>query len=143
MSLSRLPRLINFHPPSFIIIPRIIAGGDYSRRQGDCSREAKIQHFGSRVLLFYYPIKSKNDHIRKTEHGLFKCSKFGSLINFQCQYLRYQNLIELSLIILLDQTPLQVDREGIREREDGERGREWAYIRGRRLSSIFPSKRGN
>ena len=51
--------------------------------------------------------------------------------------------LEASLITLLDQTPLQVDREGIREREDGERGGEWAFIRGRRLSSIFPSKRGN
>ena len=28
----------------------------------------------------------------KTEHGLFKCSKFGSLINFQCQYALYQSL---------------------------------------------------
>ena len=45
--------------------------------------------------------------------------------------------LEASLIILLDQTPLQVDREGIREREDGERGGESAYIRGKRLSSIF------
>ena len=36
--------------------------------------------------------------------------------------------LESSLIILLDLTPLQVDREGIREREDGERGEEWAII---------------
>ena len=50
--------------------------------------------------------------------------------------------LEASLIILLDQTPLQVDQEGTREREDGERGGEWAFIRGRRLSSIFPFKRG-
>ena len=40
-TLSRLPRLINFHPPSFIIIPRIIAGGDYWR-EGDYSRETII-----------------------------------------------------------------------------------------------------
>ena len=31
-----------------------------------------------------------------TTYELFKCSKFGSLINFQCQYFRRQ--LELSLI---------------------------------------------
>ena len=43
---------------------------------------------GSRALntLVYYTIKLKNNHIKLTEHGLFKCSKFGFLINFQCQY---------------------------------------------------------
>ena len=42
---------------------------------------------GSRALttLVYYPIKLKNNQIKLTEHGLFKCSKFGFLINFQCQ----------------------------------------------------------
>ena len=52
-------------------------------------------------ILFYY-------HIKKTEHGLFKCSKFGSLINFQTW-------------IVTDQfcwlIPLQLDREGIKDRE--------------------------
>ena len=35
-------------------------------------------------ILFCYPNKSKNDHIKQTEHGISKGSKFGSLINFQC-----------------------------------------------------------
>ena len=49
---------------------------------------------GSRALtiLFYYPIKSKSDHIKWTEHGLFRSAKFGPLINFQWQYPRCQNL---------------------------------------------------
>ena len=34
-------------------------------------------------ILFNSHIKSKYDHIKLTEHGLFKCSKFCSLINFQ------------------------------------------------------------
>ena len=52
--------------------------------------------------------------------------------------------IKLSLYchrsVLVDQIPLQLDREGIKEREDGEGG---AIIRGRRLFQIFPSKGGN
>ena len=44
--------------------------------------------------------------------------------------------------VLLDQIPLQLDREGIKEREDGERGR-GTIIRGRRLFQIFLSKGGD
>ena len=63
--------------------------------------------------------KSKNDHVKCTEHGLFKCSKFVSLINFQCQYPWHQNL-NCHRSVLLDQTPLQLDPwEVINEREDG------------------------
>ena len=36
----------------------------------------------------------------------------------------------------MDQIPLQLDREGIKERDDGERG--WG-----RLFQIFPSKEGD
>ena len=53
-------------------------------------------------------------------NGLFKCSKFDSLINFQCQYPRCQSL-NRHWSILLDQTPLQLDKEGIKK-EDGEKG---------------------
>ena len=49
---------------------------------------------------------------------------------------------------MLDHTALQLDREGIKEREDGERGSEAGgggktIIRGRRLFYIFPSKGGD
>ena len=59
-------------------------GCDYSR-EGDYFI---ISFTGSRVLniLFYFPIKSKNNRVKKTKRGLFKCSKFASLINFYCQY---------------------------------------------------------
>ena len=49
-------------------------------------------------------------------------------------------------MISFNQSPLQLDREGIKERENGERGAggggggRWAIIRGRRLFQIFPSK---
>ena len=39
-------------------------------------------------ILFYCAIKWKNNHIKETEQVLFKCSTFGSLINFHCQYPR-------------------------------------------------------
>ena len=47
-------------------------------------------------FMFHYPSKLENNHIKETEHGLFKCSKFGSLINFQCHY---KQLNEKSLTI--------------------------------------------
>ena len=53
-------------------------------------------------------------------NGLFKCCKFDSLINFQCQYPSCQSL-NRHWSILLDQTPLQLDKEGIKK-EDGEKG---------------------
>ena len=50
----------------------------------------------------------------------------------------------------MDQTPLQLEREGIKQRKGGERGGggwwgggEWAIIRGRRIFSIFPPKGGD
>ena len=46
--------------------------------------------------------------------GLYiKCSKFGSLINFQGLNRHWS--------VFLDQIPLQLDREGIKETEDGKR----------------------
>ena len=44
--------------------------------------------------------------------------------------------------VLLDQIPLQLDTEGMKEREDGERGGAGTIIRGRRLFQIFLSKEG-
>ena len=44
--------------------------------------------------------------------------------------------------VLLDQIPLQLDTEGMKEREDGERGGAGTIIRGRRLCQIFLSKEG-
>ena len=43
----------------------------------------------------------------------------------------------------MDQIPLQLDREGIKEREDGERDGGGGIIRGRQLFQIFPSKGGD
>ena len=59
---------------------RLSEGGDYFQIFFTRSRALNI--------LFYFAIKSKNNHIKETEHGLFKCSTFGSLINFHCQYPR-------------------------------------------------------
>ena len=74
--------------------------------------------------------------------GFFKCSKFNSLINFQSQYPHCQSL-NRHWSLLLDQTPLQLDREGIKEGEDGEKGGEGAIILGRQLFQIFLSEGGD
>ena len=77
------------------IFPRILAGGrfpSFFAQKG--GRLFEILLSGSRALniLLDYPIKSKNDRIKKTEHRLSKCSKFSSLISFQCQYPRWKSL---------------------------------------------------
>ena len=59
---------------------RLFEGGDYFQILFTTSHAPNI--------LFYFAIKSKNNHINETEHGLFKSSTFGSLINFHCQYPR-------------------------------------------------------
>ena len=48
----------------------------------------QILLIGSRTLhiLFYYPIKSKNNHIQYTEHGLYNLFQIWSSVKFQCQY---------------------------------------------------------
>ena len=68
--------------------------------------------------------------MKYTEHGLLKHSKVGSLINFQSLNLHWS--------VLLDQIPLQLEREGIKEREDGERGG-WGggIVRGSHLLKYF------
>ena len=91
----------------------------------------QILFTGSRALdiLFYFPFNRKNNHIKYTEHGLFKCYKFSFLINFHSLNGHWS--------VLLDHITLELDREGIKRREDGDyfkyfcqRG---AIIRGRRL----------
>ena len=72
-------------------------------------------------ILFCYPNKSKNDHVKQTEHGVSKCSKSGSLINLQCQCHLRQSLNH-HWSVLLDQIPLQLDKEGIKVRKDGKWG---------------------
>ena len=52
----------------------------------------------------------------------FKCSKFSSLINFQS--------LNRHWLVLLDLLVPQFAREGIKDREDGERGGGGAIIRG-------------
>ena len=56
---------------------------------------------GSRTLniLFYYPIKSKNNHIKYTEHGLYKCSKFGPWLSFNVSTVSWISELESSQII--------------------------------------------
>ena len=61
---------------------RLFEGGEYFQILFTWSRALNI--------LFYFAIKSKNNHIKETEHGLFKCSTFDSLINFHCHYPRYR-----------------------------------------------------
>ena len=94
---------------------------------GDCASVFQILLTGSRVLKiwFYFPIKSKNNHVKKTDHGLFKCSKFSSLTNFQS--------LNRHCSVLLNLIALQLDREGIKGRENGKRDGGEAITRGRRL----------
>ena len=51
--------------------------------------------------------RALNNHIKYTEHWLYKCSKCGSLVNFQCQYPRRQSLNH-HWSVLLHQTPLHL-----------------------------------
>ena len=103
------------------VFPRIIARGDYFFFRFKRGRLFEGGDYfklltGSRALniLFYYLIKSKSYHTIWTEHRFLKCSKFGSLINFQ-SLTHYWS-------VLLDQIEHQLDREGIKEREDGKGG---------------------
>ena len=91
----------------FTVFPRIIAGeifffrakwrrlfkgrqlfeeGGYFKDMY-CSLEVMHQ-----IFHFIIPLLIKNNHIKWTEHGLFKCSRFVSLINFQFQYPQCQSL---------------------------------------------------
>ena len=51
--------------------------------------------------------RALNNHIKYTEHWLYKCSKCGSFLNFQCQYPRRQSLNH-HWSVLLHQTPLHL-----------------------------------
>ena len=66
------------------------------------------------IFCFIFPIKQKIITSNKTEHGHFKRSKFGFLINFRS--------LDRLWSVLLDQIPLQLDRKVIKERENGEKG---------------------
>ena len=59
---------------------RLFEGGDYFKY---CSLEIGLN------ILFCYPIKTRKII---TYTRFFESSKFGSLINFQCQYPRRGNL---------------------------------------------------
>ena len=73
--------------------------------------------------MFYYPIKLKKKKItsNKLNMSFLSVPNLVSLFNIQCQYPRRQSL-NRHWSVLLDQTPLQLDREGIKEREGGKRG---------------------
>ena len=60
------------------------------------------------VFCFIMPLNKKNLHIKLTEHGFFKCSKFSSLINFHG--------LNRHLSVLLDHLSLTLDRKGIKGR---------------------------
>ena len=62
-----------------------------------------------------------------TTYELFKCSKFGSLINFQCQYFRRQ--LELSLISFAGSDSTLTWQGGDkrkRRRQEGRRGGDYS-----------------
>ena len=101
---------------------------------------------GSRTLniLFYYPIKSKYNHIKYTEHGLYKCSKFGPWLSFNVSTVSWISELESSQIIFATSDSTCYSRwqfltwQGENKRKGGRRlfqifrHRE-AIIRGRRL----------
>ena len=78
----------------------MINGGN-NLREDDDLREA--------IILNISHLKSNKLNI-----GLFNCSKFSSLINFQSFFHHWS--------FLLDLNAFRPDREGIKGREDGERG---------------------
>ena len=64
---------------------------------GNFSREGAIIQWKRLFQILLTGSHALNIHIffcrikLKTDRGLFKCSKFGSLMNFQCQYPRCQS----------------------------------------------------
>ena len=70
-------------------------------------------------ILSYFPIKHK---IVTPNNGLFKYSKFSSLINFHSLNRHWS--------ILLDNTILQLDKEEMKGREDGKRSAEGRLFKG-------------
>ena len=84
---------------AYAVFPRIIAGGDYLFfRPKRAGRLFQILLNRSRALNIF-PFNKKIITSNKTEHGLFKRSKFSSLINFHC--------VNRHWSVLLDQVALQ------------------------------------
>ena len=80
---------LDFHK-AYTVFPRIIAGGDNfffrPKRAGRLFEGGglfQILLTRSRALNIF-PLNKKIITSNKTEHGLFKRSKFSSLINFHC-----------------------------------------------------------
>ena len=85
------------------LFPRIITGGDYyffSHKKGPGWLFEGRRLFNGGDYFKYCIAHWKSCPLSHwnimTTYELFKCYKFGSLINFQCQYFRRQ--LELSLI---------------------------------------------
>ena len=76
-----------------------------------------------KIFCFIIPLNRKLITSTKQNMGFFNSisNYFGPLINFQCQHPRHLSL-NCHQSVLLDQAPLQLDREGIKARENGERG---------------------
>ena len=118
------------------VFPRIISGGDYfffrikRGKGGDYSRKGDYFSYCSLdavpkiyIYIFFIPLNQAIITSNKLNMGF--CSKLGSWINFQS--------LNNHSSVLLDQIPLQLYKEGIKEREDDERGGGAIIIRGRRL----------
>ena len=85
------------------VFPRITTGGDYYNfrtkrerclREGDNFKQCSLNW----IFCFIIPLNQKRS-LQIYWTWAFKCSKFGSLINFQCQYpLSPASEIESSLI---------------------------------------------
>ena len=108
----------------------------FSHKKGAIFRGRRLFEIlltGSRALniLLYFPRNHKTITLINWTWA-FKCSKFSYLIN--CQSLNRHWLVLLDLLVP------QFAREGIKDRDDGERGGGGAIIRGRRLFWVFPSK---
>ena len=72
-------------------------GGDYFKHGS-----LEVLHW---IFCFIFPLNQQMI-TNWTEHGLFWCSRFGSLITFQCQYPQRQSLND-HWWVLRHQTPLQ------------------------------------
>ena len=70
------------------------------------------------IFCFIIPLNQKMITSNKLNMGLSKCSKFGSLINLSVNTLGVKAWI-VTDPVLLDQNPIQLYRELLKEREDG------------------------
>ena len=100
------------------VFPRILAGGNYFFFR---TKRGRLLDGGDYCSLEVVPsilcyIFLLNNHVKYTEHGLFKYSKFISLINFQSLNRHWS--------VLLSLIALQLDREDKRKRR-------WREGRGR------------